>query len=199
MQNNWTPKVVERLSSDWKRKGQPGTEETFYIAAKSGVSFLDIGCGFGRFYDYLLTVKKTFYYVGYDSSTAMIDKAKKLHPVSECFFLKNITIPFIHTAETVFCHEIFIHLLPKEQEVILQNVKAIKPKTFIVTIQSNKKRETVIEYPKLEDISFRNVIQDEKDFEELLLCIFDNAKLEKFEYRLTKGVYKVVFVVESML
>ena len=50
-------------------------------------SLNDIGCGYGKLYEFLSGRFNSFVYYGYDISTEMIEEAKKLYPdVSHLFF-----------------------------------------------------------------------------------------------------------------
>jgi cyclopropane fatty-acyl-phospholipid synthase-like methyltransferase len=50
-------------------------------------SLLDLGCGYGGLWDYLIAQGKSFRYVGLDISEEMISRAKAIHPNSpNCTF-----------------------------------------------------------------------------------------------------------------
>jgi len=52
-------------------------------------SILDVGCGFGDLYDFLIKNYRGIEYVGYDINPNLIQTAKKTHP-NVCFEVKDI-------------------------------------------------------------------------------------------------------------
>jgi SAM-dependent methyltransferase len=71
-----------------------------------GFTVLDVGCGYGAFWDYLHGAYKQFDYLGLDVSPAMIGKARKLHQgTGNCRFSE--TLPSDETADYVVASGIF--------------------------------------------------------------------------------------------
>lgn len=52
------------------------------IISQDNFSINDIGCGYGKYTEYLLQYYRDFIYNGYDLSSEMIENAKKLYPNS---------------------------------------------------------------------------------------------------------------------
>ncbi len=66
-------------------------ETLFTVGRLDGHSVLDIGCGVGHFYDFLLSKDCKVDYTGYDIAPAMIEVArKKHHSVAEKFHVRDI-------------------------------------------------------------------------------------------------------------
>lgn len=192
MTNNWNEVVVNRLERDWNKTKKQGVYETFSIAGSRGSSFLDIGCGTGRFYNFIY--KFCDEYVGYDSSEAMIQKARSKYPDGN-FILYDITTPFKHDAEVILCNEVFIHLLPELQIKVLDNINKCSANTIIITIQTSISPK--IEKVGLEKEVFFNVVQDSNEFGSILFSKISNIESINIErYHLTKDVYKSVFLIE---
>lgn len=54
-------------------------------------SLLDFGSGFGAMYDYLVGLGHKLHYIGYDVTSAMIEKGCELHPNNpDCWFTSRI-------------------------------------------------------------------------------------------------------------
>jgi cyclopropane fatty-acyl-phospholipid synthase-like methyltransferase len=53
-------------------------------------TILDYGCGYGSLIDYMKNNYHNFGFTGFDSSNAMIEQAKKLHPDSKINWINNI-------------------------------------------------------------------------------------------------------------
>jgi len=195
MLNLWSDKVVSRLEHDWNSKNQPGVEETFSMTARLGNSFLDVGCGYGRFYAFLLEKGDKFSYIGYDSSEAMIDKAEAMYNNSDCFILHDVTKPFIHSMDVVLCNELFIHLLPEVQEKVLGNINSTKSKAIVISIQIKDDKDIIEEHP-LEGESFINVIQNESTFIKTIADSIQGIRsISIHRYKLNRKVYKTVFII----
>ena len=73
---------VSARTMGWRDKKQQNLR--FKILSEIGdlknKRILDVGCGFGDFYSYLISKNKKPIYTGYDLSGKIIEKAKKIHP-----------------------------------------------------------------------------------------------------------------------
>jgi len=73
---------VSAVTMGWRDKKQQSLR--FKILSEIGdlknKRILDVGCGFGDFYSYLINNNKKPIYTGYDLSGKIIEKAKKMHP-----------------------------------------------------------------------------------------------------------------------
>jgi len=113
---------------------------------KAGDKVLDIGCGNGRLFGYLLERVKNFSYVGIDVSEKLIDIAKGFtwrlilqedaQPPSVDFKVFNgINIPYpTNSFDAVFCLATLPHLPCEELRLkFLQNIKkAVKPGGLLI-------------------------------------------------------------------
>ena len=109
--NNWDIRAVIRTERTWGSKLYDYDLFSFDTAYNEK-SILDLGCGFGRFYAYIKETKPPTTYLGYDSSEAMILRAKELHPESTLKFeVRDICKePFNITTESILCNAVLIHL-----------------------------------------------------------------------------------------
>lgn len=148
--NVWDTKSVRRLDCAWLALDGADTRTTFELAARLGNSFLDVACGMGRFYGYLLKEKAgPFTYIGLDFSQPMLDLAKERYPeaanrmlasiVHNCFVLHDVTEPFPQYQQrwdVVLCNEIFIHLVPEQQHKLVHNLAQIAWRRAVITVQT---------------------------------------------------------------
>jgi len=75
-------------------------------APLEGKSILDVGCGFGDFYEYLGTSLKNFDYLGIDLSKEMLETARERHP-SGTFREVNLLSEDIEPRDIVIANGIF--------------------------------------------------------------------------------------------
>ena len=54
-----------------------------------GFSINDLGCGYGKMYEYMTSKGYEFQYFGYDLSPAMIEQAQRLHASENCRFFEG--------------------------------------------------------------------------------------------------------------
>lgn len=196
--NNWAVKVVNRLERDWNRRPDHTTIGTFEMVSLLGSDFLDIGCGYGRFYEWLVANRKSnFDYIGYDSSEHMIDKAyERNKQYNDVFFVKDITEPFDHEAEIILCNEVLIHLTYDKQIKVLKNINKTNAKSVVMTIQSSihPRQEIVC----LEKIDFFNIIQGSEkfsnDIKKIISGVYSIQKTRHFIRR--PDTFKDIFVVK---
>lgn len=202
MINDWNPKVVARLEKDWNKRKHSYSSEVFALTNSYGNSFLDIGCGYGRFYDFLVEERssKTFSYIGYDSSEAMITRARAKHPdITHNFYLYDITKPFKTDVEVILCNGVLIHLLPEDQKRVLSNMNRCLCKIIILTIQTSKKSSR-IEKPKLIGQKFWNVVQNLADFKKDISENITNVlSVDIQDYHLRRDVYSSVFIIKRKI
>jgi len=202
MHNNWTKEVVEKLEHDWKTKESHGAPVVFEMASKLGESFIDLGCGFGKFYDFLLHNKKSsFTYYGIDSSEAMIERAKQKYPIiaKKCFIFQDIIFPLtcdLAKVDVVLCNEVFAHLPEVYQCGVLETINSLKSNYVIITIQAFLNGDFIVENVNMKGQRFYNVIQNIEDFEDEINFKLDGVTSVKTDVvPLTKKVYKATFTV----
>ncbi len=82
---------------------------------------LDLGCGFGRFTNYLHEQK--FSVLGMDYSEKMLEKARSLYPCME-FKLRDVRKLNINQEfDLVFCHWLLMYFPPETLPLALNNIK----------------------------------------------------------------------------
>lgn len=147
MLNEWNDKEVKRAETTWGHKIHPYTEDMFEFVMTNGKSFLDLGCGFGRFLGYL-TKNSTAEdnYIGYDSSLSMIDRITERFPANILqFFNSDITLPIQHHQETIISSAVFVHITPSDQLKILNNILKLSPLPKAITFDINSPSEFEID------------------------------------------------------
>jgi len=89
-------------------------------------SILDVGCAVGNFYDIFRTLNPDISYVGIDSSSGMIDEARKRRPDLEFHVSDGGPLQFDDNAfDLVFCTGVLNHN-PDYQEMITDQLRVAK-------------------------------------------------------------------------
>jgi len=98
-------------------------------------SWLDLGCGFGRFLEYLEARVEEPDYIGYDSSADMVSRMNERFPAySPRVFCRDIMAPINNPQSSILCSAVFIHLPFEDQPKILDNVLDKNPVRFAFNI-----------------------------------------------------------------
>jgi len=196
--NDWDAKYVKKAERSWGRKFPKYTKDIFNFALDNGDSWIDLGCGFGRFLKFLLARREEPDYVGYDSSPTMIKRIHELYPdYSIRIFLRNITKHVPPFKDVVVSSAVFIHLNQKDQQQILNNISKMKPTPRAIVFDINSYASK--EHPKgyfIEEISIRNFRMTFQDPQPMLRNVkrkFRNYSVSTKKYNLRKGLYKTVF------
>ena len=213
MLNDWNEKEVKRAERTWGHTFPIYTLDMFNFALASGASFLDLGCGFGRFLQFLNENSEEPDYVGYDSSEAMISRISKRFPdFLTRVFHKDITATITHPQEVVVSSAIFIHLTLKEQQSILDNILALKPQPKAITFDincpnesklgclKNKQTESFerrIKITRGGETAFRMTWQSHYSMTEKVLKQFPKYNLTTKFYDLRQGRHKVVYMLSK--
>lgn len=139
--NNWDEAEVLRAEKTWGHKIHSYTKDMFDFAIGADdymiKSWLDLGCGFGRFLKYLEARVEEPDYIGYDSSADMVSRMNERFPAySPRVFCRDITAPINSPQSSVVCSAVLIHLPFKVQPKILSNVLDRKPERFVFDINS---------------------------------------------------------------
>lgn len=137
--NNWSKAEVDRAESSWGQKIHPYSKKMFDFLIKDCKSWLDLGCGFGRFLNYLINSVDDLdvNYIGYDSSQDMLDRIRQRFPdFAHRTFLHNITDPIVNKQEAILCSAVLIHITLADQNKVLNNILAAKPKKIAFDINS---------------------------------------------------------------
>lgn len=135
--NDWSKAEVKRAERTWGHKTPQYTIDMFEFAIDNCSSWLDLGCGFGRFLEYLDNKKPEADYIGYDSSADMIDRIKERFPeYHPRLFHRDITAPINNNQESILCSAVLIHITLQDQEKVLNNIRAMNPKKITFDINS---------------------------------------------------------------
>jgi len=198
--NDWNKVEVNRAENTWGHTLKQYSLDMFdfLISTEIGQSktFLDLGCGFGRFYEYIEDKVPELNYIGYDSSPSMLDRIRERFPELEIrTFLRNITAPISHRQNSVLCSAVMIHISEQDQVKVLNNIKDINPQlfTFDTNYQPSLQKTFVERYIKLTESNFRMSWQSTSTMQTLLCSIFGNAYSISFKhYNLSPGRLKAV-------
>lgn len=201
--NNWSEKEANRALERWGHKTPPYTVDAFEFVIEGIKSWLDLGCGFGRFFDYLEYHSTDPDYIGYDSSDAMLELFKEKFPAyAPRVFTRDITAPINNAQEGILCNAVLIHLKLEDQKKILDNVFAIKPRKFVFDINCptefwlSKGQENFIgHYKGCESVFIMNW-QSHYKMTERVLSIFKGYDLSIKFYDLKANRHKVVYFLE---
>lgn len=138
--NLWDAPQVKRAETTWGHKFPEYTTYLFLAAIDVAIKeenkvFVDLGCGFGRFLEFLTRALEEFHYIGYDSSPDMIKRLSERFPERRInFFIQDITEPLFPTDAvldpTIISSAVFIHLTVQDQDKILANIKDAVPPFF---------------------------------------------------------------------
>ena len=213
MLNNWNEKEALRAESTWGHTLPQYSEDMFNFAISSGKSYLDLGCGFGRFLQFLNAKVDEPNYIGYDSSPAMLERLRNNYPeFTISTFLRNITDPLTHPQESIVASAIFIHLTTKDQQKILANFLSLKSLPKAITFDINSPSETGIDRLKNKQTdhferelkttkdgtsTFRMTWQSHYAMTSNLLRNFKSYNLTTKFYDLPNNCHKVIYMLEK--
>ena len=198
--NVWDEEQVHRAKTTWGHKFPNYIMSMYEFAVTHGKSYLDLGCGFGRFLQYLTSVIEEPNYIGYDSSQDMLNELIDTFPhYSSRVFHRNITNPILNEQDVILCGAVLIHLPLEDQNVILSNIRDVSPSAIVFDI--NTPNEDVIQrrgsyerHIKLGCCStFRMTWQSHYDMTKQVVSLFDDYLLTMEFYRLNKTQRKVVY------
>jgi len=197
--NNWNEIEVNRAKNTWGTTYPPHIKEMYNFAIKGMNSWLDLGCGFGRFFSYLLKNVEDPSYIGYDSSPSMLEQFSKNFPeFSPLVFNKNITSEICHRQNAIICGAVLIHLTLKDQEKILRNIFNIKPKKVAFDINCMPNIQHVERIIKGSRGSFRMTWQSQSNMTKQLMSMFRDYKITTQAHLISKGKYKTIYLMEKI-
>ena len=193
--NDWNAEEVQKAEMRWGEKLPPYILEMFHFAAFPKASILDLGCGFGRFLEYLLELNEDPDYIGYDSSPAMIDRITERFPFySARIFNRDITDPITHKQQSIICSAVFIHNTLETQEKVLQNIKAVSPDAFTFDINCPSEKWLLkSDHFERFNAGFRMTWQSHYSMTRKLLDMFPNYSLSTSLYSLPGSRHKAVY------
>lgn len=175
----------------------------FNFLIEGGKSWLDLGCGFGRFLKYLESKVDDPDYIGYDSSPDMIARAKENFPhYSPRLFLHNITEPIHNLQDAILCSAVLIHIPASDQDKVLENIRIAKPSLIAFDINSpaeqSMKWDTYFERRIKGSVSaFRMTWQSHYAMTKKVLQRFSNYSLTIKFYTVNVNRYKVVYLLRN--
>lgn len=212
MLNDWNGREAKRAENTWGDTLPQYSKDMFNFAVCSGRSYLDLGCGFGRFLRFLNDNVEEPNYIGYDSSKAMLERLRKNYPeFTITTFLRNITDPLTHPQEVIISSAVFIHLAIEDQQKILTNFLNLKPSPAAITFDINspseaeivrlKNKQTnhlerIIKTTKDGSSTFRMTWQSHHEMTRNLLMDFKSYNLTTKFYDLANNQHKVVYMLE---
>lgn len=198
--NLWDDPQVKRAEKTWGNSYPKYTRALYNFAIKSGRSYLDLGCGFGRFLQYLIKhhPDDEFEYVGYDSSPFMIARIITRFPeYGQRCFVRNITDPIIHSAEVIVASAVFIHIPVDHQDKILSNINNMSRKPLAIGFDINCPDKKVAEgrssFETIMQPGFRMTWQDPDMFAEMLAKKMPLYNFTSQSFDIGKNRLKYVF------
>ena len=200
--NNWNKAEVKRAERTWGHKTPQYTLDMFDFAIKDNTSWLDLGCGFGRFLEYLDNIFPDPDYIGYDSSADMVERVQeRLRAYAPRIFKHDITTPINNPQMSVICSAVLIHITLEDQDKVLKNIKEINPKsiTFDINSPSEKwllKGEHFERFVKGTESSFRMTWQSHYVMTRKVLALFNNYDLTTKFYDVQTNRHKVVYMLK---
>lgn len=200
MLNKWNKVEVDRAESTWGQKTPDYTVDMFEFATNDAKSWLDLGCGFGRFLKYLDGKFQEPDYVGYDSSPDMIERIKENFPAySPRLFVHNITDPILNQQDSIICSAVLIHIPASDQDKVLSNIKASNPR--FITFDINSPAEKGMDWNSYTERhirgsqhTFRMTWQSHYAMTRKVLQIFGAYKLTMKFYTVNVNRFKVVYM-----
>jgi trans-aconitate methyltransferase len=193
---------VNRAESTWGQKTPPYTLDMFNFAITQCNSWLDLGCGFGRFLSYLTSGIEDPDYIGYDSSDSMLERVKENFPhFSPRIFNHPITNPITNIQESIICSAVFIHITLEDQQKVLNNILKANPKRFTFDINSPAE-STIIKTPHFERFvrgaegAFRMTWQSHYEMTRKILSMFKSYSLSVKFYTINTNRIKAVYMLE---
>jgi len=158
------------ISEDFSRTRQNPWPETKFLFdnIKRGNKILDLGCGNGRFYQFLKD--KDIDYIGIDSSLRLIEKAKERYPDVDFRAADALNLPFSDNSfDKVFSIAVLHHIPSKEFRLkfLREAKRVLKNKgTLILTVWKLRRKEEWLLFFKY---TFLKLIDKSKlDFKDIL-------------------------------
>jgi SAM-dependent methyltransferase len=207
MLNDWNEVEAERAKNTWGHKRPDYTQFMFDSAVRLGNNFLDLGCGFGRFFRYLIGEGvEGFTYTGYDSSESMLARFPEHLAQAVSLELREITQPFPDLSDTVVvCSAVMIHNSIETQDIVLSNLLLARPKAILFDInvpaglpegKDHFERHIKISNNPNSDATFRMTWQSKDEMISKLTSMFPDYKLDYRDFDLKQGRVKTMFILE---
>lgn len=197
--NNWDSSQVERAERTWGHKTPQYTLDMFNFLRPAS-SYLDLGCGFGRFLEYLLQHNPEPDYIGYDSSPDMIQRIQERFPhFSARTFTHDITHPIRNNQQAILCSAVLIHITLKEQQKVLKNISNSSPRliTFDINSPSENWLRRGTHFERIIPPGFRMTWQSHYEMTKRVLNLFPDYNLKISFYPLHTNRHKVVYFLKK--
>jgi len=202
--NIWSEEVVERAIETWGTVSTKWTKFAFTEAAE-GDLIIDVGCGFGRFYKWLIENRKEpLSYIGVDGSDWMIRKCKQLYGTSEdhFFFVHDVLEPFnfieVPWSCTILCNSVLIHLPTDQQDVVLKNILEAVPKKAVFDIEARGDLKNVTRIGQEMSEPFYRTWNSPIEFENKVRELFKDYVVTVDSFHFGKNLTRHVFVALSI-
>lgn len=212
MLNDWNEREVKRAETTWGHKFPKYTEDMYDFALSNGNSYLDLGCGFGRFLQWLKVKSSEPNYIGYDSSPSMLNRILERFPeYSLQLFNRNVTDRITHIQDMIVSSAVFVHLTPDNQQTILSNILRLNPSPKAITFDINSPSEREIDRLKIKQSThyerqikttkdgsstFRMTWQSHHAMTRCLITKFKDYNLTTKFYDLRAGQHKVIYMMK---
>lgn len=203
--NNWNTSEVKRAESLWGHKTPQYTLDMFDFITTGVDSWLDLGCGFGRFLEYLLLEVDEPDYIGYDSSQPMIDRISERFPsYLPRVFCRSITTPINHQQKSIICSAVLIHITLKEQQALLQNLSNSNAERITFDINSpseqwlSKGKGHFERHIKGSEGAFRMTWQSHYLMTKKVFDLFPTYSINIKFYKLHSNRHKVAYFLEKL-
>ena len=192
--NDWNQAQVKRAETTWGQTVPPYSKEMFDFLINNCNSFLDLGCGFGRFLEYLPSTRN---YIGYDSSQAMVRRITRRFPdVKERVFHRSITEPILHRQEGILVSAVLIHLKLSDQNKVLKNLISVQPKAIAFDINSPSEKwlsKGGTHFEKIIPPGFRMTWQSHYVMTKKVMEMFSDYHIVTSSYPVNKIRFKFIY------
>ena len=201
--NEWSKREVERASTTWGTTVPVYSKTMFDFLIKDCRSWLDLGCGFGRFLNYLTNSFEEPDYIGYDGSPDMIAKISESFPdYSSRVFVRDIEHTIIHVQDAILCSAVLIHINKESQLKVLKNIYESRPKRIAFDINSPEEsilgtRPYFEKQIKGAEHAFRMTWQSHYVFTRLILSMFPDYHLRTEYFTINKTRKKVIYLLSK--
>jgi len=202
--NNWSKIEVERAESTWGQIVPEYSKDMFRFVIEDCNSWIDLGCGFGRFLNYLTEYEFEDYidnYTGLDSSPDMVQRIKDRFPKHD-IFLHNIvedSLEKFYEKDSILCSAVLIHLTNEEQDKILDKIKQLNVKKIAFDINSfivGDNEPESYRFTRGKENNFRMNWQSFSKMTRKIYKMFPNYSLTTKFYKLSKDRVKVIYLLE---
>jgi len=146
----WNLKTKSFIKEPWQNKIFPQHKWLFQTIKQRKISsILEVGCGFGRNLDYLISHNlNPNQLTGTDISRAMLDQARlklKNQPVT-LIKAKATKLPFAPDSfDLVFTHGLLMHLRPKQAATAIKELTRLS-RSWIIIIEETKPKPGKLNY-----------------------------------------------------